>query len=77
MSDIIDSPKDLPIDSSHSLSSTSGSSSLSEYSLEKEMALMEAIFYMEAEPLTLEALSEISGFPLDLVKEVLEKLNEE
>ena len=76
MSDTIDLPTPFSTDSL-SQESSSQNCTLSEYSLEKEMALIEAIFYMEGEPLTIEALSEISGLSLDIVKEVLEKLNEE
>lgn len=75
MSDIIDSSL---ISSNCSLQkSCDSASSLSESSLEKEIALIEAIFYMEGEPLTIESLSEISGLSLDIVKDGIEKLNEE
>ena len=43
--------------------------------LEKETALIEAILYLESDPIDEGALSRISGLSKDIVKEALEKLN--
>lgn len=70
---------DLHSDSSVCFSSkpSLSASALSEYSLEKEMALIEAILFLEGEAIPIESLSEISGLSSSIVKEVLEKLSEE
>lgn len=47
-----------------------------ELHLEKETALIEAIFFLETEPLDENALAKISGLSRDVVDIVLEKLNE-
>ena len=43
---------------------------------EKETALIEAILYLESEPVTEVSLSRISGFSPEIVKEALKKLDE-
>ncbi len=50
---------------------------VAEYALSKEMALLEAILYLESDPLSLEALSDISGLSEDIVKVAMDKLKEE
>ena len=47
-----------------------------EFNLEKETALIEAIFYLETEPLDEGTLSKISGFSKEVVVEVLKILQE-
>ena len=49
---------------------------IASYELDKEIALIEAILYLEGEAITLEMLSEISGLPVEIVKEVIIKLEE-
>ena len=44
--------------------------------LEKESALVEAVLFLEAEPVDEGAISRISGIPKDTVKAVLEKISE-
>jgi len=44
--------------------------------LEKETALVEAILYLEADPIDEDAISRISGFSKETVKAVLEKIKE-
>ena len=51
--------------------------SFENYSFTKEMALIEAILYLEGEPIALQAISEISGLSLEITEEVLKKLQEE
>ncbi len=51
--------------------------SCEDYSFTKEMALIEAILYLEGEPITLESISETSGLSNEIVEEVLKKLQEE
>lgn len=50
---------------------------IAEYSLSKEMALIEAILYMEGDIVSLENLSAISGLSQEVVEEAIEKLKEE
>lgn len=47
-----------------------------EFHLEKEVALLEAIFYLEAEPLDTGALVKISGLGPEVVEVALERLQE-
>ena len=47
---------------------------LKEYSLSKEMALIEAILYLESSPITLENLSRISRLSQDVALQALEEL---
>ncbi|MGP1437878.1 MAG: SMC-Scp complex subunit ScpB [Treponema sp.] len=51
--------------------------SCEEYSFTKEMALVEAILYLEGEPITLQAISDISGLSNEIVETVVAKLEEE
>ncbi len=47
------------------------------YKLEKETALIEAILYLEGDPLNDEALCKISGLSQDILNEVIKNLQEE
>ena len=47
-----------------------------EFCLKKETALLEAIFYLESEPLDNKTLSKISGLGLEVVDAAIEKLQE-
>ncbi len=47
-----------------------------QYNLEKEAALIEAILYLEGEPLTDEALCKISGLSLEIVSDSIKILQE-
>ena len=51
--------------------------SCDDYSFTKEMALIEAILYLEGEPIALQAISEASGLSNEIVESALEKLQEE
>lgn len=50
---------------------------MEDLNLEKETALLDAILYMENEPVTEENLSKYSGLSLDVIKMCIEKLHEE
>jgi len=54
-----------------------GTMSCDDYSFTKEMALIEAILYLEGEPIALQAISEASGLSNEIVESALEKLQEE
>lgn len=47
-----------------------------DYKLEKETALIEAILYLEGEPITAEALCKISGLSQEILSDTLSKLQE-
>ena len=47
-----------------------------QYNLEKEAALIEAILYLEGEPLTDEALCKISGLSSEIVSDSIKILQE-
>ncbi|ULQ59901.1 SMC-Scp complex subunit ScpB [Brucepastera parasyntrophica] len=47
-----------------------------EYSMEKEAALVEAILFLESEPIDAASIVRITGFSKELVDEVLKKLQE-
>ncbi len=47
-----------------------------EFVLEKEAALLEAIFYLETEPLDENSLARISGLSKDMIEKALEQLKE-
>lgn len=50
---------------------------MNDIKLEKETALIDAIFYLESEPVSEENLSKYSGLSLDIVKICIEKLKSE
>ena len=47
-----------------------------EYKMEKETALVEAILYLEGEPLDDAAISKIAGLSVDVVKECIKNLKD-
>lgn len=47
-----------------------------EYAMEKETALVEAILFLETDPVDENTLARISGFPTDMIITILEKIRE-